>query len=68
MNLIEHAWNALDKQLHRRDHLPTSEDELWEVLQEEWAKLDIEYVRKLYMSMPRQVACLKDAKGGYTKY
>lgn len=44
INLIEHAWDALDKQLRRRDHLPTSEDQLWEVLQEEWVKLDIEYV------------------------
>lgn len=28
MNLIEHAWDTLDKQLRQRDHLPTSEDEL----------------------------------------
>lgn len=68
MNIIEHGWEALDRQLRTRDPLPQNLDELWEALQEEWAKLDLEVVRNLYLSMPRRVAALLEAKGKYTKY
>ena len=45
MNIIEHAWDEVDKCLHARTPLSRNLDELWDVLVEEWAKLDISYVR-----------------------
>lgn len=68
MNIIEHAWDEEDRCLRARTPLPRNLDELWDVLVEEWAKLDISYVRNLYESMPRRVAALLEAQGQYTKY
>jgi hypothetical protein len=68
MNPIEHAWDHVDRQIRARYPRPANIEELWEALQEEWAKLDVEYIRKLYESMPRRVAAVVEAKGGHTKY
>ena len=68
MNLIEHAWEVLDRQLRRRHIRPTNLDSLWAALEEEWAHLDMDAVHRLYESMPRRTEALKKAKGSYTKY
>ena len=68
MNIIEHAWDEVDRCLRARTPLPRNLDELWDALVEEWAKLDISYVRNLYKSMPHRVAALLEAQGQYTKY
>lgn len=68
MSIIEHAWNEVDHHIRARFPLPHNLEELWGALQEEWAKLDINYIRRLYESMPRRVATLIKAKGGYTRY
>ncbi|KZP24104.1 hypothetical protein FIBSPDRAFT_736333 [Athelia psychrophila] len=68
MSIIEHAWNEVDRQLRARFPLPKNVEELWEVLQEEWASLDIGYITSLYESMPRRVAAVIETKGGHTRY
>lgn len=68
MNLIEHAWDQVDCQLRARFSLPSNLKQLWEVLQEEWAKLDIDYIQKLYESMLRRVAAVIETRGGHTRY
>jgi hypothetical protein len=68
MNIIEHAWDELDHRIRARNVLPQNTDQLWAALQEEWAKLDMAYINKLYDSMPRRVQALYDAEGAYTKY
>ncbi|KAH7904550.1 hypothetical protein BJ138DRAFT_1018994 [Hygrophoropsis aurantiaca] len=42
--------------------------ELWEALVEEWGNIEMDFVRKLYESMPRRVEALLEAKGSHTKY
>lgn len=68
MNPIEHVWNALDRKVRSRPILPRNAEELWLALEEEWYKLDIQSIRKLISSMPRRVAALQRARGGYTRY
>lgn len=68
MSIIEHAWDQLDRQLRAHEELPKNRTELWEFLQEEWAKLDMDFINRLYDSMPRRVKTLHEAKGKYTKY
>jgi hypothetical protein len=68
MNIIEHAWDQLDRQLRLCSVLPKNADELWVILQEEWTNCDMDYINKLYNSMPRRVRALYDMEGGYTKY
>jgi len=33
-------------------------DELFALIKEEWQKLNVEYLSKLYESMPRRMCCL----------
>ena len=68
MNIIEHCWDELDCRIGRRQRRARNENELWEWLQEEWAKLGDEYRNKLYDGMPRRVAALKAVRGKHTKY
>jgi hypothetical protein len=68
MNIIEHVWDHLDRKVRARRPLPSSEDDLWRALQEEWAAIDEAYIAKLYESMPRRVQTLYEAKGGNTRY
>lgn len=68
MSIIEHVWDHVDKAIRCREHRPTTVEQLWKALQEEWAKLDLSYIRALYDSMPRRIQSLQEAKGGYTRY
>ena len=68
MNIIEHAWDLVDRCLHAWSTLPSNLEELWIALKEEWEKLDLGSIMNLYSSMPRRVEALKCAKGSYTKY
>ena len=54
INPIENVWDHLARRLAKRSVQPTTEDELWEALQEEWYKIDVGYIQKLYASMPRR--------------
>lgn len=67
-NIIEHAWDEVDRRIRRREVQPRNLDELWVVLQEEWAGLGVDYIRGLYDSIPRRIEALFSAKGLYTKY
>jgi transposase len=68
LNPIENLWNQIEQNIRRREKQPTTTNELWEVVKEEWSKITIEKIRSLYMSMINRVNQVKEAKGGYTSY
>jgi hypothetical protein len=68
MNIIEHVWDHLDQKVRARVPPPSNIDALWSVLQEEWNQISVEYLGKLYASLPRRVAALRAANGWNTKY
>ena len=68
LNMIEHIWHYLKVRIGKREKRPTSVDNLWEIVQEEWDKIPLDYIHKLYESMPSRVQAVLKAKGGYTKY
>ena len=47
MNIIEHVWEYLDRQVCIQSPLPRNWDDMWDALQEEWAKIDPNYVETL---------------------
>ena len=65
---IEHLWGHLKNRLREYDHPPSGILELWERVEKEWNKIQPEVVQNLIESMPRRVAAVVKAKGGYTKY
>jgi len=48
--------------------MPRNVDELWTALQEEWEKIDMDFINSLVESMPDHVQAVKTAKGGNTRY
>lgn len=68
LNPIEHIWMRLKVRVNERGVVPKNLDDLWEVLQEEWLKIDIDLVNNLVYSMPNRVEAVYQSKGGPTKY
>ena len=68
LNPIEHLWHRLKRQLAAYKTEPASIDELWERVQAEWEKIPVQACIDLIESMPRRIAAVLKAKGGYTKY
>ena len=68
LNPIEHLWGILKCKLASHKEPPVSIDELWKRVEAEWEEISVKECRDLIGSMPRRVAAVLKAKGGYTKY
>ena len=68
LNSIEHLRAHLKRLLGSYEVEPTSLHELWERVEIEWDKISKEVCVDLIKSMPRRVAAVLKANGGYTKY
>ena len=73
---IEHIWIELKKRLHQQypriSDTPGGKEavkrKLAEVLPLVWDTIPSEFFEKLWKSMPKRVAAVLEARGGYTKY
>jgi transposase len=68
INPIEHAWKMLKVRVNDRPSRPKNLEELWDVLQEEWKKIGIDFINGLVSSMPERAEAVYRAQGGPTKY
>lgn len=68
LNPIENLWSYLKHELGKYKESPRTMDELWDRVQEVWTKIPVDYIQKLYESMPRRMAEVVRSRGGYTKY
>jgi len=68
LNPIEHCWQHLKKKLGEYEHPPGGILELWDRAQKEWEGIPKEVCQNLISSMPRRIAAVLKARGGYTKY
>jgi RNAse (barnase) inhibitor barstar len=68
INPIEDVWKVLKIRVNARpDHLRNL-DQLWDLLQEEWKKINIDFINGLVASMPHEAETVYRTKGGSTKY
>jgi transposase len=68
INPIEHLWDHIKRKLDEYENPPNSLHELWERVEREWEAIDKSVCQRLIESMPRRIAAVLKAKGGYTKY
>ena len=68
INIIENLWSHLEQMVHARNPLPHNCDKVWGVLQEEWMRIDLDYITRLYDSILDQVDAIQKASGGETRY
>lgn len=63
LNPIELLWDQLDRQV--RECCPTSQEDLWRKLQEEWQKITKTTLEKLIARMPKLCEAVIKNKGGH---
>ncbi|GFV41895.1 transposable element Tcb1 transposase [Trichonephila clavipes] len=68
MSPIEHVWDLVGRRLALDPHFAALKDELLMRLQAIWNYLPQADIQNLFDSMPRRIATLIAARGGYTKY
>ncbi|PRD21767.1 UNVERIFIED_CONTAM: Transposable element Tcb1 transposase [Trichonephila clavipes] len=68
MSPIEQVWDLVGLRLARDPCPALSEDELLLRIQAIWNSLPQADIQNLFDSMPRRIAALIAARGGYTKY
>lgn len=66
LNPIEHLWEHLDRQIHKK--ALSSLAELKKVILSEWEKIPASVTKKLVDSMPRRLLAVRESKGFPTKY
>ena len=68
LNPIEHLWDELERRLRARPVLPTTLQELSAALDQEWAAIPQDKIRKLIYSMRSRCLDVVSANGGHTRY
>jgi hypothetical protein len=68
ISIIENLWDHLARRVRARLPHPTSEEDLWILLQEEWYRINPSFITNLYNSLPQRVSAVYQAKGGNTRY
>lgn len=68
LKIIENVWDHLERRIRKYHGKPGNNRELWNILQEEWYKIDNSYILKLYESIPRRIEAVLKSKGAQTKY
>lgn len=63
LNPIELLWDELDRRV--RIVAPTSKEQMWNVLLNEWNNIPVDTLQKLVQRMPRVVRAVLRARGGF---
>ena len=66
LNPIEQVWDLLDSKIDKKPK--TSVAALWRSMEEAFAEISVEELRKYINSMPARCRAVISAKGGHTRY
>ena len=65
---VEHLWKRLKKRSNGYERPAKGVWKLWERIEAEWGRIEVEEFQKLIESMPRRLEVAIQAKEGHTKY
>jgi len=68
LNPIENLWSIIKQRISKRRHRIANIEELGQIIQEEWDKLDMGVIQKTIETMHRRCLAVIKARGGHTKY
>jgi hypothetical protein len=68
LNPIENCWSYVKSKLYSYEKPASGLLMLWDRLQDEWEKIDQEYINNLYESMPKRMREVIRARGGWTAH
>lgn len=66
LNPIENVWKMIGERAQTRN--PQNQNHLWDLLKEEWEKINPEFCKKLIQSCGRRCSEVIKNKGMFTKY
>ena len=66
LNIIENLWSIVKEKVSKRS--PLSKSNLWEIVEEEWYKIDKSVIIGLFSSMRKRIQMVLKNKGLNTKY
>jgi DDE superfamily endonuclease len=68
LNPIENLWYELERRVREHKPIPKNKNEFFEVLKEEWSKIDENRLIRLVKSMPDRINAVIKSKGNPIKY
>lgn len=68
LNIIENVWGWLVKQIYEGGRQFDSRNQLIEAIKAAWEQLSLDYIRRLYESLPRRLCEVLENRGGHTHY
>ena len=68
LNPIEHAWDALQRQINACLAQPQTSQQLANALVEEWVRIPGKDIKTLVLSFWTRCTEVIDARGGHTRY
>lgn len=68
LNIIENVWSILKRAVSKRQTEIFDKDSLFRIVEEEFNKISLDYIRGLYKSLPRRLKTLKEFNFFSTNY
>ncbi len=68
LNLIEHLWDVVEREIRIMDVQPTNLQQLRDAITSIWTKISEECFQHLDESMPQKIKAVLKAKGSPTRY
>ncbi len=68
LNLIEHLWDVVEREIYIMDVQSTNLQQLCDAIMSIWTKISEDCLQHLVESMPRRIKAVLKAKGGPTRY
>ena len=68
LNVIEHLWDKIDKDIRSLRPPPTTIPQLQQSLIDAWNNIPQQYIQRLVQSMRRRCTAVINAGGSYTRY
>ncbi len=66
LNVIENVWSILQRRV--RLHRAQNNNELWKAVKQEWKRIDVGLIRRLYGSLPTRLEHIIKSRGWYSKW
>jgi len=68
LNIIENVWGWLVRKVYESGKQYTTKTELIEGIKHAWSTISLNYIEKLYNSLPNRIFEVISNKGGSTHY
>ena len=66
LNIMENLWNVM--KYNMRFQIFQNLDELWEEIRHQWNLISLDFIDRLYLSLPARMITVVTSEGGVSRY